>query len=52
MDGRDKLTTCKRGNSRLLDTTFEMKPIKERAKDHFSTSQTHTSVREHLHPYP
>jgi len=48
MDGRSKFTTCKKGNSRLLDTAFKMKPIKERAKSHFSTSQTHTSTQETL----
>ena len=48
MDGRSKPTTCKRSNSRLLDTTFKTKPIKERTKGHFSTSQTHTSTREIL----
>ena len=48
MDGRNKSRTCKRGNSRLLDIAFEMKPIKEETKGHFSTSQTHTSTREIL----
>jgi len=35
MDDRNKFGTRKRGNSRLLDTAFETKPIKERTKDHF-----------------
>jgi len=48
MNGRSKFTTCKKGNSRLLDTAFKTKPIKERAKSHFSTSQTYTSTRETL----
>ena len=48
MDSRSKFTTCKRGNSRLLDTAFETKPIKEKAKSHFSTSQMHISTRETL----
>jgi len=46
MDGRSKFTTCKRGNSRLLDTAFETKPIKEKAKSYFLTSQMHISTRE------
>jgi len=46
MDDRDKLTTCKRGNSRLLDTAFEIKPIKERAKDHFFQHLKRTLVLE------
>ena len=46
IDGRNKLITHKRGNSRLLDTTF--KTIKERAKGYFSTSWMHTSTRETL----
>ena len=33
MNERNKLTTCKEGNSRLLDEVFKTKPIKERAKD-------------------
>jgi len=48
MDGRSKPTTCKRSNSRLLDTAFETKPIKGRTKGHFSISQMHTSTREIL----
>ena len=48
MDDRNKSGTCKRGNSRLLDTAFEMKPIKERTKGYFSTSQMHTSTQETL----
>ena len=48
MDGRSKPTTCKRSNSRLLDTAFETKLIKERTKGHFSISQIHTSTREIL----
>ena len=48
MDDRNKSGTCKRGNSRLLDTAFETKPIKERTKDHFLTSQMHTSTQETL----
>ena len=48
MDGRSKPTICKRNNSRLLDTAFEMKPIKEKTKGHFLTSQMHTSTREIL----
>ena len=35
MDNRNKSGTCKRGNSRLLDTAFETKPIKERTKGYF-----------------
>jgi len=46
MDGRSKSRKCKRGNSRLLDVAFRTKPIKERAKGHFSTSQMHTSTQE------
>jgi len=35
MDGRNKFVTHKRDNSRLLDTAFETKPIKEKAKRSF-----------------
>ena len=44
MDGRSKSRTYKRDNSRLLNTAFKIKSIKEEAKGHFSTSQTHTSI--------
>jgi len=46
MDDKSKFETCKRGNSRLLDTAFKMKSIKEEAKGHFLTSQIYTSIRE------
>ena len=42
MDGRSKSRTYKRDNSRLLNTAFKTKTIKERAKGHFLTSQIHT----------
>jgi len=48
MNSRNKFITCKRGNSRLLDTAFETKFIKERAKGYFSISQMHTSTQEIL----
>ena len=38
MDNRSKSKTCKRGNSRLLDTAFKMKSIKERTKGYFLIS--------------
>jgi len=48
MNSRNKFITYKRGNSRLLDTAFETKSIKERAKGYFSISQTYTSTQETL----
>ena len=48
MNSRNKFITYKRGNSRLLDTAFETKSIKERAKGYFSTSQMYTSTQETL----
>ena len=44
MNGRSKSGTHKRSNSRLLDAAFEMKSIKEGAKDHFLTSQMYTNT--------
>jgi len=32
MNSRNRIITCYRGNSRLLDKAFEMKSIKERGK--------------------
>ena len=46
MDDRNKSGTCKRGNSRLLDTAFKTKPIKERTKGYFfNISNTYQHLR-------
>jgi len=46
MDSRDKFTTCKKGNSRLLDIAFEIKSLKENTKGQFLIFQIHTSNQE------
>jgi len=48
MDGKNKSRTCKRDNSRLLDTAFKTKPIKERTKRLFLISQMHINTQKTL----
>ena len=39
MDSRNGVASCKRGDRRLLDKVFKLKPIKRKVKSYFDSSK-------------
>ena len=49
MDSRNSVASCKRGDRRLLDKVFKLKPIKRGVKSYFNSSKK--SLKLLKHPY-